>query len=207
VTRLLLVRHGQSTWNASGRWQGQADPPLSDLGQLQARHAAGAVGAVDAIYCSTLERAASTADIIAAQIGVGPVIALPALIERDAGRWSGLTRAEIEVEFPGWLAEDRRPPGWETDTSLLERALDALGRIAAAHEPHADVLVVTHGGLIYMVEEHLGAERKRMGNLDGRWVDHIEVGGRGSAERDRRWRLGERLHLLDHAEMTIPDQI
>jgi len=49
VTRFLLVRHGQSGWNASGRWQGQADPPLTDLGRLQAVHAAAGIGMVDAI--------------------------------------------------------------------------------------------------------------------------------------------------------------
>ena len=49
MTRILLVRHGESTWNADGRWQGQADPPLSDLGRSQAAEAAAKVGTVDAI--------------------------------------------------------------------------------------------------------------------------------------------------------------
>ena len=65
MIRLLLVRHGQSTWNALGRWQGQADPPLTDIGRRQAAEASAAIGAVDAIFSSTLERARVTAEIIA----------------------------------------------------------------------------------------------------------------------------------------------
>ncbi len=56
-SRLLLVRHGQSEWNAAGRWQGQADPPLTDLGRAQARAAARAIGGVDAVFASDLQRA------------------------------------------------------------------------------------------------------------------------------------------------------
>src|SRR3954464_6700209 len=91
TSRVLLVRHGQSEWNAVGRWQGQADPPLSDLGRAQARAAARSLGSLDAVYASDLQRATETALIIAEQIGIGPVILDPDLRERDAGQWSGLT--------------------------------------------------------------------------------------------------------------------
>src|SRR5688500_8423312 len=67
MTRLLLVRHGESEWNAVGRWQGWADPPLTELGLEQARLAAKAVGAVDLIVASDLERAWHTAEVIAAE--------------------------------------------------------------------------------------------------------------------------------------------
>src|ERR671917_2105987 len=103
TTRVLLVRHGQSEWNAVGRWQGQADPPLSDVGRQQARSAARSLGALDAIFASDLQRATETAMIIAAELGVGPVVVDPDLRERDAGEWSGLTRAEIEERYPGYL--------------------------------------------------------------------------------------------------------
>src|SRR5690606_34165227 len=96
TTRVLLVRHGQSEWNAIGRWQGQADPPLSDLGRLQAREASRALGTVDAVWASDLQRAVETAAIIAGELGVGPVVVDPDLRERDAGEFSGLTRPEIE---------------------------------------------------------------------------------------------------------------
>src|SRR3546814_1711635 len=106
MTRVLLVRHGQSEWNATGRWQGQADPPLTDLGRAQAHHAARSLGVVDAIVASDLQRAADTALIISGELGVGPVVLDEGLRERDAGEWSGLTRAEIERDWPGYLRTD-----------------------------------------------------------------------------------------------------
>jgi broad specificity phosphatase PhoE len=196
ATRVLLVRHGQSEWNAQSRWQGQADPPLSDLGRLQAREAAQAVGSVDAVWASDLQRATETATIIAERIGVGPVVVDPDLRERDAGEFSGLTRDEIEERFPGYLEADRRPPGWEPDASLLDRALRALHRIAA-EIPGGDVLVVTHGGLIYVLEEHLGVRFVRIANTEGRWM---AVGAGQIA-------LGERILLAAPADTTVPGQI
>ncbi|HPB44693.1 MAG TPA: histidine phosphatase family protein [Microthrixaceae bacterium] len=208
MTRLLLIRHGQSEWNADGRWQGQANPPLTTLGRRQAAEASASLGAVDGIFSSTLNRAHSTAEIIAAEIGIGPVIALPGLIERHAGEWQGLTRSQIEAQFPGYLDENRRPPSWESDDSLAERAFDSLDRIVRAlaelgargeERSGVDVeaIVVTHGGLVYEVERRLGATFERMGNLDGRYVNHVS----GS------WVLGERVDLLHGVDVTIPDQI
>lgn len=196
TTRILLVRHGQSDWNAIGRWQGQADPPLSDLGRLQAHEAARAVGAVDAVWSSDLQRAAATAAIIAEAIGVGPVVVDPDLRERDAGEFSGLTRPEIDQRFPGYLAGGRRPPGWELDDHLLARATRALRRIAA-EVPGGDVLAVTHGGLVYTLEESQGLPHQRLANAEGRWV---EVGSEPV-------RLGERVLLALPEDTTVPEQI
>lgn len=207
-TRILLVRHGQSEWNAVGRWQGQADPPLSDVGRQQARSAADSLGALDAVYASDLQRATETAAIIAGALGIGPVIVDPDLRERDAGEWSGLTRPEIEERYPGYLdrspgfgpSEQRRPPGWEPDDSVRERALRALHRIGA-EVGGAEVLAVTHGGLIYVVEHHLGHEGPipRLANGAGRWV---EVDG-------DRMTLGDRVLLVDDhdAPVTTPNAI
>ena len=196
TTRILLVRHGQSEWNASGRWQGQADPPLSDRGRLQAREASRAGGAVDAVWSSDLQRAVATATIIAEAIGVGPVVVDPDLRERDAGEFSGLTRPEIEQRFPGYLAVGRRPPGWEPDDHLLARATRVLHRIAAA-VPGGHVLTVTHGGLVYTLEESQGLPHQRLANAEGRWV---EVGS-GPV------RLGERVLLALPEDTTVPEQI
>jgi broad specificity phosphatase PhoE len=196
-TRVLLVRHGQSEWNAEGRWQGQADPPLTDLGRLQAREAARALGTVDAVWASDLQRAVETATIIADQLGVGPVVVDPDLRERDAGEFSGLTRPEIAARFPGYLDDGRRPPGWEPDEALVARALRALHAIAA-EVPGGDVLVITHGGLVYALEQHLGEEFVRLANAEGRW---LEVGpGAGL-------RLGERVLLSAPEDTTVPNQI
>ena len=196
-TRILLVRHGQSEWNAVGRWQGQADSPLSDQGRLQAQEASRSVGAVDAVWASDLQRAVGTATIIAEAIGVGPVVVDPDLRERDAGEFSGLTRPEIEERFPGYLAAQRRPPSWETDEQLLARAQRALRRIAA-EVPGGDVLAVTHGGLIYNLEQHLGSEFAKIANTEGRWVE-VDAAGR--------MRLGERLLLAEPQDATVANQI
>ena len=207
ATRVLLVRHGQSEWNAVGRWQGQADPPLSDVGRAQARAAASSLGALDAVFASDLQRATETAAIISAELGVGPVVVDPDLRERDAGEWSGLTRAEIEERYPGYLdgtpsfasGGSRRPPGWESDESVLERALRALATIGSAVDG-GDVLAVTHGGLIYVVEGHLGQDRiERLANGAGRWV--VVDGDRLT--------LGDRVLLVDEDEapVTVPKAI
>ena len=201
MTRVLLVRHGQSEWNADGRWQGQADPALTDLGRSQAHHAARALGTVDAIVASDLQRAAETAAILAAELGVGPLVLDPDLRERDAGEWSGLTRAEIERGWPGYLDDDgperRRPPGWEPDEALLARATAALVRI---HElvPGGEAIAVTHGGVVYVLESTFGLPFERLANLGGRWV---EVGPEGVVT------LGERVVLIEPGETTVPSQI
>ena len=201
MTRVLLVRHGQSVWNADGRWQGQADPPLTDLGRLQAHHAARALGVVDAIVASDLERAAETAAIISGELGVGPLVLDPDLRERDAGEWSGLTRTEIDAAWPGYLADEggerRRPPGWEADEHLMERAVEALVRIHRL-VPGGEAIAVTHGGLIYVLEAHFGEPFARLENLGGRW---LEVGADGPVT------IGDRVVLVNHDEITIPDQI
>src|SRR3954454_13156119 len=96
MARLLLVRHGESEWNAVGRWQGWADPPLSELGVRQAKVAAQVVGSVDPRLAPDLRRASQTAELTAAEVGIGPVVVDAALRERRAGAWEGLTRHEIE---------------------------------------------------------------------------------------------------------------
>ncbi len=211
MTRLLLVRHGESTWNADGRWQGQADPPLSERGQRQAAAAAAAIGTVDAIVTSDLERAAHTGTIIARLLGIEPVVTEPRLRERDAGPLSGLTRPDIHERFPGLLPDDPGgyrpgpdghpawPDGWEPDDDLWDRvevALLALGRLV----PDGDVLAVTHGGVMYAVERRLGApDRGRLTNLGGVWLDVV----------DDRIAVGPRLDLIEPADATAiePDRI
>ena len=196
VTSLLLVRHGQSEWNAEGRWQGQADPPLTDLGELQAVEATNRLDGIDAVWASDLVRAARTAELVARELGVA-VMVDTRWRERHAGEWQGHTRAEIEAHWPGYLAEGRRPPSWEPDAEVVERALDACTAIAAAHLGQA-VLVVTHGGIVRTLERHLeDPDDALLPNLGGRW---IEVSG-------DTFRLGDRVLLLDDAIATRPEQI
>lgn len=189
MSRLLLVRHGQSTWNATGHWQGQADPPLTDLGREQAARAAARIlellGPVVAVCASDLERAHHTARAIAAPHGL-TVATDPRLRERDAGPWTGLTRTEIEERFPGFLASGTRPDGYETDADVAERTLAALHDFADELAGGTGVLV-THGGVIVTLETVHGAERVNVTNLGARWVER---------RPDGTFVLGDRLELL-----------
>jgi probable phosphoglycerate mutase len=195
MARILLVRQGQSVWNADGRWQGQADPPLSELGEQQAVHAASSLGMVDAIYASDLVRAHHTAELVAARLG-SDVVVEPRLRERTAGEWEGRTRAEIDEGWPGYLETGRRPAGYEPDDSVLERVLAVLDDIASAHD--GEVLVVTHGGVVRVVERHLGGDAEGLiPNLGGRWLEHDGSG----------LRIGDRVVLLDESEITRPQQL
>lgn len=196
IRGVLLVRHGQSTWNAEERWQGQADPPLSELGEHQAVTARAAVVALAParVVASDLVRARRTAALLApegAQLEVES-----AWRERSAGEWEGLTREEIEARFPGWLAARRSPPGFEGDESLLARALPALD-VLVRREIDGIALVVTHGGVIGTLERHFAAPHVRVPNLGGRWF-HL---------RGDDLALGERDVLVDAETITVPDQI
>jgi probable phosphoglycerate mutase len=195
-TRVLLARHGQSAWNAEGRWQGHADPPLSPLGVRQAGSAAGAVGQVAGVVTSDLQRARATAELIAERIGVGPVRVDARLRERDAGEWTGLTRPEIERRWPGYLDAGRRPPGFELDEAILGRVLDALADVHAAH-PGERVLAVAHGGVIRALERQFGVDDGLVPNLGGRVVDVHQ-----------HWlTAGGRFVLVGHDELTAPQQL
>jgi phosphoserine phosphatase len=152
VTTILLARHGETDWNREGRFQGHADPPLNATGRAQAAELAAELKAVElaAVYSSPLRRALETAQAVAAEHGPEPV-AVDALREVDVGSWQGLTREEIETQFPEqfarWLDYDQ---GWEDGESYEEmgrRAVAALLELAVAHQDER-VLAVTHGGPI-----------------------------------------------------------
>ena len=163
-TTVVLVRHGQSTWNEMRRWQGQADPPLSDLGREQACRVAERLRSesISALYASDLRRALKTAQIIGQTLGLQPR-AEPRLQELDVGAWAGLTGEEIADGFPQqWQAwrnyQEIRPGGGETFEEMRQRAVDALKEIVAAH-PGETVCAVTHGGVIFALRGHaLGLE-------------------------------------------------
>jgi broad specificity phosphatase PhoE len=177
VTRLLLVRHGESTWNAERRWQGWADPPLSPRGEEQARQAARALAAsgLTAVVCSDLQRARRTAELLGEALGLGPPRVEPGLRERNVGEWSGLTLEEIEDRWPGALEEYRsgryfRPPGGEDSETLVARVEAALGRVAERFAGGTP-LVVAHGGVIRTLERRLALDPlpSPLPNLAGRW--------------------------------------
>lgn len=182
-TSVLALRHGESEWNAVGRWQGQADPPLTDAGMLQAVAAAKLLGTFDGVYASSLQRAADTAAIIAETIGVGPVQLLDDLMENAFGPWQGLTISEIEDAWPGYLAEHRRPEGAEQPEAVFARGMRALRTIAENH-PGQQALVITHAGVMRTLHRQLlamttGDSDKaslRFANLGGCWFHVFENG-------------------------------
>src|SRR5918997_4826156 len=139
MARLLPVRKGESTWNARGRWQGWADPPLSDLGRAQAEAAAPAAAPVDAVVSSDLQRALVTAELMAAVLEIDGVHVEADLRERDVGDFTGLTRAQIEERWPGSLSPgnasiSRNPRDshfGESIEQLAARVNGALARLAA----------------------------------------------------------------------------
>ncbi len=199
ATRVLLLRHGQSTWNADGRWQGQEDPPLSATGERQAVEAAARLDGIDAMWASDLVRARRTAEILAADHRLAVSVDAQASASATPEPWQGRTRAEIDAEWPGYLAEQRRPEGYEPDEDLLVRVLAALDAIADAH-PGAAVAVVSHGGIVGTVERHLGDPRDGpIPNLSGRWPARgTATAGGISATRSCCWA---------RALVTVPGQI
>ena len=150
--RLALVRHGETDWNRARRLQGSTDIPLNDTGRAQAAVTATALAAErwDAVYGSTLSRAAETASIIARRLGLAEPLLDPRLAERSHGVLEGLDhRGRAAVEAQAATIE-----GLEPRSTVIARATAALLAIAAAH-PGGDVVVVTHGGVIHALIMHL----------------------------------------------------
>ena len=163
MTFLYLIRHARSTWNAEGRMQGQADPPLDDVGREQARALAERLRGEPfrALYSSPLARARQTAEIAFALHNPPMPIAFDnRLKERDLGEWTGLTIAEVEARYPERVDGEWRvkgPPGGESRAALVARAAAVFAEIFTAH-PEGPVAVVSHGGLLnaYVAHHLLG---------------------------------------------------
>jgi probable phosphoglycerate mutase len=191
ISRLILWRHGRTEWNASGRFQGQLDPPLDDQGRAQAAAAApllaGGLSADDTVVVSSdLSRTTETAQTLTALLGV-PLRLDPRLREHGLGSWEGLTRAEVADRYPDqyadWLAG--RPVqgrGGEESADVTARALAALADLPEAR----NAVVVTHGGTgARLIEALLGlgpAHRRVFGPLANcSWSELLRQGDR--------WRL------------------
>lgn len=150
---VLLVRHGETDWNAAGRWQGHTDVPLNSAGRGQAVALAARLRAegVRAIATSDLCRARGTAEIVGEALGLEVALVDANLRERAYGKWEGLTRRECEARFPEEWARhvsDPRspPPGGETADALLARVVPAIH--GAAERLASPAVLVTHGGVM-----------------------------------------------------------
>jgi len=156
LRRLVMVRHGQTDFNAEGRMQGHLDSQLTGLGLAQARRAAGVLSRYDPVrvISSDLTRAARTAEEIGQICGL-PVKLDARLRETNLGRWQGLTPAQVEVEWPGALATWRSDPRWsppegESRVDVAARALPLVRELEQefAVDRASTVLLCAHGGLI-----------------------------------------------------------
>ena len=156
--KIILIRHGETAWNAERRLQGHLDIPLNAEGERQARMLAGALAAepLDLIVSSDLQRARQTAQAVATLRGM-PLQIEPGLRERCYGGFEGLLYSEIEqrftAEFAAWQARDVDailPDGkncGETFRQFYERATGAILGLAQAH-PGRTIAMVAHGGVL-----------------------------------------------------------
>lgn len=152
MTRLILWRHGRTAWNLIGRFQGQLDVELDEVGVAQAEEAAHRVAAYepDVIVASDLRRTARTAEPLAALVGK-QVNHDRRLRERHFGCWQGLTITEIEERYPDdakrWAAgEPIAESTIEPFSAVVERVSDGLRDVVARVGEHGTAVVVTHGG-------------------------------------------------------------
>ncbi|MDN5725779.1 MAG: histidine phosphatase family protein [Propionibacteriales bacterium] len=192
ATRLILLRHGRTAWNADGRFQGQADISLDDLGRQQAIGAAAALAStpIDHVWASDLERAYETARAVAAEHGL-PVQTDVRFREIHVGTWEGLTAADIAERDPESAAayargEDvRRSATGENSVEVAARVGEGLRSVV--ERANGTVLVGIHGMAARLgMCEFLGFPYETWHTFTGlnncHWID-LDVDGLG------RWRL------------------
>ena len=156
---LLLLRHGETDWNNEGRVQGHSDTLLNANGIAQAHQLAARVASEEsfaAMYASPLARARVTAEIIAQQCNLTPLLD-DRLKEQCLGDLEGLTGTEFEQRFPealaAWRADPLQTPlpGQEKRDAFQQRVQAFLADLQARHADGTRVAVVTHGGTIGMM--------------------------------------------------------
>ena len=145
MTRIYLVRHGETDWNRARRIQGSTDIPLNDTGRAQAATTGKLLARREwsAIISSPLSRAFETASIIAREIGLPEPLSNADLVERNYGDAEGLDYETIEARYPG----DAPVPGREERLDVAARALPAIMALAEQY-PDQSIIVVSHGGVI-----------------------------------------------------------
>ncbi|MDT3668744.1 MAG: histidine phosphatase family protein [Aromatoleum sp.] len=187
ISRLCLVRHGETAWNAERRLQGHLDVPLNETGRLQAEAAARSLAGhtFAALYSSDLGRARETATAAGRALALDMTIE-PALRERHYGDFQGLTYDEARARFPAdydrFHARDADfafAGGGESLTAFAARIRRVLSRIAVAH-PGEQVLVVTHGGVLdvaHRLTSGKALEAKRDFTIPNAALNWIEFDG------------------------------
>ena len=196
--KLVLWRHGQTEWNMQGRFQGQTDIPLDEVGQQQAERTARLLAALQpsAIFSSDLIRAAATAAPLARLTGL-TVTTDKDLRERYGGLWEGLTDVEIRARYPVEHSQ-WRPPEGETSAAVADRACAAMERIANTMTPGTLAVVVSHGAALRLGAACLlGLPEELWGAVGPLANCAWSVLGR----RRARWRL------IEHNAGTLPEPV
>jgi glucosyl-3-phosphoglycerate phosphatase len=174
ATRLLVVRHRESVWNAERRWTGCADVPLSAVGREQAARMVPQLAelGIDAVVSSNLGRAWETASIIGRALGLSVPVTDARLREHDTPRWSGLTRDEIDVIDPGVM--DGWRSGRQLDLPGAELWRDFEDRVVAGMHSVASlgrcVLVVAHAGVLRAAHTAIGGSDAKTSRTKGLWI-------------------------------------
>lgn len=205
-TRICIVRHGETDWNAERRIQGQIDIPLNDTGRQQAIAAARGLAdeAFAAIYSSDLKRAGDTAAAAAGLLNL-PVQFEPGLRERHYGEFQGLTQDEIKArgDYARYVNRDASFAfgNGESLSSFAERIKDTVNRLARRHVGQT-VLLFAHGGVldvIYRVATHRPLETRRDFPIPNAALNWLEIGNPD-------WQLvewGVQKHLESTRELVV----
>ncbi|MBC7444646.1 MAG: histidine phosphatase family protein [Polaromonas sp.] len=181
-TRIIAIRHGETTWNVDTRIQGRLDIPLNATGRSQATRMARALQdePITAVYASDLARAWETAHYLGRARGL-PVVPEAGLRERGFGDFEGLTFAEIEARLPDqsqrWRRRDPEfaPAGGESLTVLNQRVVEAAERLAARH-PGELIALVGHGGVmdvLYRAAARLHIQAPRTWSLGNAAINRL----------------------------------
>ncbi len=154
MTRVIIIRHGETEWNASVKYQGHTDVELSEVGKAQAVKVGERLKKekINAIYSSDLKRAYDTGLQIAKRCRLS-CITQEDLRETSFGEWEGLTYKEISSKYPKlvkkWRSDPEtiKPPGGESFRQMQERVINIFNKIISKH-PGETVALISHGGTI-----------------------------------------------------------
>jgi len=176
AARIVLVRHGQSTYNAEARLQGQADPPLSDAGRLEAERLRAFLPPFDAVITSDLRRASETA----ALLGYPDAERDPRFREIDLGEWAGRLIADFDEGEAAWRGGSLNPPGGETWAMFVARVGGTVDELVEAGRTR---LVVCHGGVVRAALSHItGADPRGIAGPANTSVTVFRIGARARLE-------------------------
>jgi broad specificity phosphatase PhoE len=203
--RLFVIRHGETAWVRERRFSGSHDIPLTEAGRRQCAAVARALvgSGVAAVYASPLERARTSAEVIAEPLGL-PVRIAPAFSEMAFGPWEGLTREEVRERFPEAWEQWRSAPhlcaisGGDTLAAVAERVAAGVEALRQAHAGQAVVLVSHAIVTRVLVLTALGLE------LDRLWTVDAAPAGITEIEYEPGWATVHRMNTVAHLDAVAP---